>query len=202
MQCGYATAAIAVCLLGRASSVSAQERAEPRFYAAKPIAEDAGRKISVGLLGGYGSTLDSGRINGLNAFGVGFGVTGGYDIDPIYVGLRLLFFLGDSRPMNAGVIAFDETTVGIEVGYNIEFSILTLRPELGFGLAMSSAELPGAPDMTADRSSDDAYFAPGIALLAGITPRLFVGADVHMPFILRQSTLRGLTFMIDGGMRF
>jgi hypothetical protein len=195
-------AAIAVCLLGHAGRSVAQDRAEPRFYAPKPITEHAERRISVGVLAGYGATLNSNRIYGLNALGVGFGAAGGYDIDPIYVGLRLMFFLGDSRPMNAGVIKFDETTVGLEVGYKIQLGILVLRPELGFGLAMSNAELPDASTMTADLSSDDAYFSPGVALLTSLSRRVFIGLDAHLPFILRERTLHGLTFMIGCGMRF
>jgi hypothetical protein len=199
---GILAVVIAACALGRASTSAAQDRAEPRFYAPKPITAHADRRISVGVLGGYGATLDTGRINGLNAFGVGFGATGGYDIDPIYVGLRLLFFLGDSRSTSAGVTKFDETTIGIEVGYNIHIGIVMLRPEVALGLAMSNAELPDASGMTADLSSDDAYLAPGFVALTSVSRRVFVGVDAHLPFILREKTLRGLTFMIDCGMRF
>jgi hypothetical protein len=196
-------AASVLFVLGQASTLCAQAGAEPRFYAPKPIAEQTGRRIRVGLLGGYGSTLDSGRIGNLNAFGPGFGASGGYDLGPFYVGLRLLFFLGDSRSMSAGVLRFNETTIGIETGYDLEFSkIFTLRPQLGFGLAMSSAELPDASGATADRSSDDTYLAPGVALLANVTSNVFVGADSQVPFIIRSPTLRGLTFMLACGMRF
>jgi hypothetical protein len=199
-----AAALIGVLLLHPASPprALAQESAEPRFYARTPIAPEARRHISAALFGGYGWTLNPASIDQLNGFAAGFGARGGFDIQSIYVGLRLQFFMGDSRISPEGEINFDETMVGLDLGYEFEFGRFTLRPQLGIGLAMSSAELLAGADVTTDRSSDAAYLAPGVVWTANVTRRLFLALDLSIPFVLRDPRLDGLSAMLATGMRF
>jgi hypothetical protein len=194
--------AMLLCALMPIASARAEERGEPRFHAPNPVGDAGEDRITVGVLVGYGVTLNSEQTAGLNAFGAGFGARGGYDLDPFYLGVRLQFFVGDSRAVPTGSVEIDETTIGIDLGYDLPVDIFVLRLQLGAGLAMSSAELPDGPDQTVDRSSDDLYLAPGAAILTDITDDLFVGAEGHLPFILRSPTITGLVFLLCVGMRF
>jgi hypothetical protein len=181
----------------------AEEEGEPRFYAPRPIADPGLRRISVGLVAGYGLTFDTAATSGLNPLGMTFGVRGGYDIDPIYyVGARLQFFLGDTRTVPEGELEFDETTIGIEAGIRLEWNAFTIQPQLGFGLAMSSAELPDGAGSTTDSSSDDLYLAPGVVVMTDLTHRVFLGAEAHVPIILHSDVLYGFTLLLAGGLRF
>jgi hypothetical protein len=185
-----------------AARLHAEEKGEPRFYAPRPIVDPGPRRISVGLLAGYGFTLNQNKVSGLNPFGMAFGARGGYDIEPIYVGVRLLFFLGDTRSVPTGELDFDETTIGIETGVRLTWSVLTIQPQIGFGLAMSSAELPESGGLTRDSSSDDVYLAPGVTVTTDLTEQVFLGAEAHLPIILRADALYGFSLLIAGGMRF
>jgi hypothetical protein len=164
------------------------------------------KPISVALLLGYGLNLDSDATGDLNPFGLGFGVRGGYNIDKIYVGARILFFLGESEDVPGGEVSFNELTIGLVGGYDLEMSGLVLRPELGLGLAISSAEvtvvgIPGAG--TVDSSSEDLYVAPGVTVLHNLSPDMFVGGELSIPIILADpDALLGLTIMLTGGMAF
>jgi len=180
----------------------AGDKEEPRFYAARPIADPGRRRISIGLVAGYGFTLNEAAVSGLNPLGVTFGVRGGYDVDPFYFGARLQFFLGDERTVPEGQLEFDETTIGIEAGLRLTAGMVTIQPQLGFGLAMSSAELPDGTGQTSDHSSDDVYLAPGVVVQTDLTDRVFLGAEAHVPIILRSDVLYGVTILIAGGLRF
>jgi hypothetical protein len=180
----------------------AYESAEPGFYAPRPIADPGPRRISIGLVAGYGFALNAAPFSGLNPLGMTFGVRGGYDVDPIYLGARLQFFLGDTRTVPEGELEFDETTIGIEAGLRLTVDVFTIQPQLGFGLAMSSAELPDGTGQTSDRSSDDAYLAPGIVVQTDLTHRVFLGAEAHLPIMLHSDVLFGCSILIAGGLRF
>lgn len=165
------------------------------------------KPISVALLLGYGLNLDSDATGDLNPFGLGFGVRGGYNIDEIYVGARILFFLGESEStLGGGEASFNELTLGLVGGYDLEMSGLLVRPELGLGLAISSAEisvvgLPGGG--TQDFSSEDIYVAPGVTVLHDLSPDMFVGGELSIPIILADpDAVLGLTIMLTGGMAF
>lgn len=192
---------IGALTLQHAGTLMAQERAEPQFYASQPITHTT-RRISLALLVGYGFTLDPSSVEGLNAFAFGFGARGGFAIDSFYVGMRLLFFMGDSRQLPTGELTFDETMIGLEGGYDIALGRVTLRPQVGVGLAMSSAELMAARGVTEDRSSDVAYVSPGLSVTVDLTRRVFVAADTQVPIVLRDPTLTGLSVMLATGMRF
>jgi hypothetical protein len=194
--------AVSLCALLPAAHAHAEEKGEPRFYAPRPIADPGPRKIRVGLVAGYGFTLNQSQLSGLNPLGMAFGARGGYDIDPIYVGVRLQFFLGDSRTVPEGELEFDETTIGIEAGVQVTWGVVIVQPQVGFGLAMSSAELPDGAGLTTDRSSDDVYLAPGVVVTTDLTERVFVGAEAHLPIILGSDVLYGFTLLLSGGMRF
>ena len=84
---------------------------------------DAGSRISVGLLLGYGIGLDlKGRPN---PWGLGFGARGGYNLDQIYLGARFVFYLGGSKDIiNGAACQLRRSTSGSSASK----AATTLRP--------------------------------------------------------------------------
>jgi hypothetical protein len=205
---------IAVMVIGvgaTAQRVHAQEAAKsPSSKVAKKNAEQgaasdeepAHRPISVSLLGGYGHSFNA--DDNLNPLGIGFGVRGGYNIGALYLGLRFLFFLGDSESMGAEVSA-NTMTVGLEGGYDLALAkdVLVLRPELGVGLGIVEGEsMVGGVVPTADGSSEDLYIAPGAALLVNVGERSIIGVDLQAPIIFSDDIEVALTMLAVAGMHF
>ncbi len=165
--------------------------------------------VSAALLLGYGATLDRGGPDsgkGGNGFGVGFGAAAGYDFSLFYLGARFMFFLGGAADVDDVVLSRKETTLGLDAGIAFTLAQLTLRPQVGFGLAIQSAER-GREDaegaaVTTDDSSEDLYVAPGIAALYALGDSIFIGVDAQVPLIITDSTLIGLTILGNAGMRF
>lgn len=161
------------------------------------------KPISVGLLLGFG--LDLGGTGNLNPFGLGFGVRGGYNIDNIYLGARFMFFLGDSVDAPGAEASFNVMTIGIEGGYDLVFDKLTVRPELGLGLAVASSESTISifgMTSTVDGSSTDLYLAPGVSILYDISDSIFIGGNLSIPLVFASSGYQGLELLANVGMRF
>ena len=165
-----------------------------------PAADDGKKAISVALLLGYGVSLEDGG----NPWGFGFGARGGYNLDQVYLGARFVFYLGESVTVpNLLGGAASETSVniwelGVEVGYDVDLSKgLTLRPELGLGIANSSTSFNGF-----STSSTDLFLAPGASLLFDVAEDIFLGVDVRFQFILASATIKGIPLLATGGMRF
>jgi hypothetical protein len=160
------------------------------------------KKISVGLLLGYGIAFDD-----FNPWGVGIGVRGGYNLNQIYLGARFVYNLGSSEDLETPGFTVAEYSyslwdLGLEAGYDIPVADkLTIRPELGLGLAGFSVEsdyiLGGV-----DASSTDLYLALGATGLYDIRPNIFIGLDARFQFVFGDDLLVGLTFLINGGLRF
>jgi len=169
----------------------------------EPPAEETGdgsaKPISVGLLLGYGISLEDGP----NAWGLGFGVRGGYNIDAIYLGARFIYYLGDSE--DAPATMFTPATeasiniweLGIEGGYDVAAGPLTIRPGLGLGIASVSFDFLGA-----SASETEFFIAPGVSFLYDVTDSVFVGLDVRLQLILAEETIKGLPLFANVGMRF
>lgn len=165
--------------------------------------EPAERPISVSLLGGYGHTFNA--ADDLNPLGVGFGVRGGYNFGALYVGMRFLFFLGDSESMATAEVSASTMTVGLEGGYDLALAsdVLVLRPEVGVGLGIVEGEsMAGGATPTADRSSEDLYIAPGIALLVNVGERSIIGIDLQSPIVFADDIEVALTALAVAGMHF
>jgi hypothetical protein len=165
--------------------------------------EPADRPISVALLGGYGHTFNA--DDDLNPLGIGFGVRGGYNIGALYLGVRFLFFLGDSETMAMAEVSASTMTVGLEGGLDLAFAkdVLVLRPELGVGLGIVEGEsMAGGAAPTADGSSEDLYIAPGVALLVNVGERSIIGIDLQAPIVFADDVEVALTMLAVAGMHF
>jgi len=156
---------------------------------------DEGRPISIGVVGGYGVIIDDAATEGINPFGVGFGIRGGYALGPLYIGTRFLFFLGQKRTgPDATERSADEFLVGFEVGYTpVRLGPLALRPELGFGLAFSSSEAASSEPtpMPLDTSSTDPYVDVGVVLELNVSRELFFGVHARAVYVPFKESARG-----------
>lgn len=185
---------------GKAAKRSAEKNSESDD-------EPAERPISVSLLGGYGRTFNA--DGNLNPLGIGFGVRGGYNFDALYVGLRFLFFLGDSESMStassSAEVSASTMAVGLEAGFDLALvsDVLVLRPELGVGLGIVEGErVAGGATPTANDSSEDLYIAPGFSLLVNVGERSFIGVDLQSPIVFADDIEVALTALAVAGMHF
>jgi hypothetical protein len=156
---------------------------------------DEGRPISIGVVGGYGVIIDDAATEGINPFGVGFGISGGYALGRLYVGTRFLFFLGEKRtgPDDTERSA-DEFLVGFEVGFTVvRLGPLALRPELGLGLAFSSSEAASSEPVPVplDTSSTDPYVDVGVVLELSVSRELFFSVHARAVYVPFKESARG-----------
>lgn len=186
-------------------------RAEPRdgerrerSAKAAELDEDALKPIRVALVAGYGEMFDP--PGELNPLGVGFGVSGGYHLASFYLGARFMFFLGESERVSGAQISANALTIGLEAGYELTLidALLRVRPEVGVGLIVTSAEAMTATStsMSRDESSEDLYIAPGLAVLFDVSERVFVGIDAQLPIVLDGAGTIAQTTLATAGMRF
>ena len=124
---------------------------------------------------GVGITSDI-RVNPL---GFGIGARGGVDLDRLYAGLDVAYYLGETKdcescsaPPGAQLPRATGSALlyGLEAGYNAKASTVTIRPQLGLGAItlIFSGVNAGSPTYF--------YVAPGVAVLVGLGT-YFVGAD-------------------------
>jgi hypothetical protein len=208
-------AVFAALVLGMASSVEAQDMgaapgdaaATPAPAAAEsapataPAASDSSsagpaKKISAGLLLGYGISFESGK----NPWGVGLGLRGGYNIDRIFLGARFAYYLGQD-PVNLWEL-------GVDGGYDFTVADkVTLRPTLGLGIASITVSVPsitiaGTTVGGGSSSSSKFYIAPGASCLYDISDSIFLGGEARLMLITSSPMVKGLTILVNGGMRF
>ncbi len=155
-------------------------------------AASTGKKISAGLLLGYGFSTDSGSGN---PWGLGFGVRGGYNLDKIFLGGRFVYYLGEK--------SVNIWELGLEGGYDVAVADkLTVRPGIGLGLANISTPSVTILGTTVGGGETDAYIALGGSLLYDVAPDIFVGVDLRYQHIFVTGGANALTLLATGGMRF
>lgn len=154
------------------------------------------KPISAGLFLGYGISLE----DGLNPWGFGFGIRGGYNIDQIFLGVRFLYFLGED-PVNIWEL-------GVEGGYDVPVAEkFVVRPQLGLGLANISVSIPeftvmGVSVGGGSASSTEFYLAPGVSGIYDVNESVFIGAEARFKIVLADETAKAITLLATGGMRF
>jgi hypothetical protein len=120
----------------------------------------------------------------LGPLGFGIGGRGGISILGLYAGIDVIDYLGATSTCGScssppGQIVKQSRSAllyGLEAGYNLKFSLVTIRPQLGFGnLALSSAD--GDPTPGPSAISNYFYLEPGVVALVSLG-LIFVGADV------------------------
>jgi hypothetical protein len=115
----------------------------------------------------YGSSVGSPVVT---PYGVGLGLRAGITLPAsLYLGASFDYFFGESKNevadtlSSGGKLSTATTQVLGNVGYDLGFGPLTLRPSLGLGVSDSSAKIAGT-------SSSDAHFvaSPGAELIVGL----------------------------------
>ena len=156
-------------------------------------------KISAGLLIGYGVGFDEPNI-----WGFGLGARAGYNLNQVYMGLRFMYNFGESYSDVIGLaeITANMWSLGIEGGYDfLVADKVTIRPELGLGLAMTTisadTDFGGGSE-----SNSNFYMAFGAAALYDISPMLFIGLDTGIQLIVGDGSTAAWLFLANIGTRF
>ncbi len=174
----------------RAGSPEPRARERRRAVRARPErppqpARRRKKPITLGLLLGYGIDLEENFA--INPWGIGFGARGGYNVGPLFLGGRFVFYLGE-EPSNIWEF-------GLEAGLDVKSGATTVRPGLGFGLASYVVD-----DVD---SESNAYLAPGLSVLFDLSRDIFVGVDGRVQFILSDPEgLEAIILLGNLGMRF
>ena len=218
------TALITLCL---ASTAFAQAAIEPQAHAARETgsperadtyAEQPGsavggfegggydKPLSLGILVGYGASLEDGP----NPWGVGLGVRGGFNLDALFLGIRFVYYLGESDEWFGNEVSLNVWELGAEVGYDISLvPMVSHRPGLGLGIASLTVDFDTVvPGVEGDDSQAKPYVAPGVGLYVEPSD-FFVGAEVRFKLVFGieepdgdETTFKALTFLANAGLRF
>jgi opacity protein-like surface antigen len=193
-------AAVIVSLL-MAADARAQETSAPAGESARP------RPISAALFLGFGTALGEDA----NPYGFGFGVRGGYNLGPIYLGGRFVYHLGSSEEVQSAGLALVEVSFslwefGAEAGYDFQvMDRFIVRPSVILGVSsfITSSDAPLFGDEISSSGSDAKFlFSLGGSALYDITPMWFVGGELRLPISLGGDSVVGLVFYATGGARF
>jgi hypothetical protein len=141
-----------------------------------------------------------------NPFGFGLGGRAGVDFFSFYAGVQGIYYFGSGE--TEGVSGFQTATVsrhawdyGVEVGYNLSVSVLTLRPQIGIGGVSMSSSLSGSGFISGSTSLDHAnessvYIEPGVTALISLGT-WFIGADANI-FVAPDLTNDQAAFTFHG----
>jgi hypothetical protein len=121
----------------------------------------------------------------LGPLGFGIGGRGGVSIGGLYAGVDVIDYLGAtstcggcSEPPGVPELQQSQSALlyGLEAGYNLKISPITIRPQLGLGGARLSSS-DGNPPPRPGTIANYFYLEPGVAWLVTLG-RVFVGVDV------------------------
>lgn len=150
-----------------------------------PVGVELGAKL------GYATNPNGDQPNPL---GVGAGVRGGLELfHKLYVGGNVMYYFGSTEDTPLGATSSNTSVsthtllLGLDVGYSLKISELTIRPQLGFGDASITSLEPFAGTVNNPATNvanfsvtkQRLYLEPGIVALVQLGP-IFVGADVNL----------------------
>ncbi|MBN1652598.1 MAG: hypothetical protein JXA30_02360 [Deltaproteobacteria bacterium] len=187
----------AACLLCTdiAAAQDSNQSAETASESAE-TGDDSAKPISIGLLLSGGIDFED---NGFDQFGPGIGLRGGYTLDMgLYIGAQFLYIWGAG-----GGIPTSTTLIGAEAGYALSAGPVVIMPSAMLGAAIFSIDTDstGWGSSISGDSSTDFYAAPGASVIYPIKS-FFIGGDARFYLIFAEKTVKGLNFMLTGGMRF
>ncbi|HEY3817197.1 MAG TPA: hypothetical protein VGL81_08505 [Polyangiaceae bacterium] len=136
----------------------------------------------------------------INPLGVGLGGRAGVALFGFYGGVNVIDYLGGSQTVGTVKDSAHALLYGVDLGYNLKVSILTIRPLLGLGNFELSTSPGGA-------NPSYFYLQPGLTALVSLG-LVFVGADANLLVLPSVSTPTGnqveTAFTLHGqiGLRF
>jgi len=110
----------------------------------------------------YGAALGDPELSG---YGPGIGLRAGVTLPTsLYLGASYDYFFGESEDSILGDVSFSFSQLTGNVGYDLTaIPLLTLRPNLGLGLAFANAEFAGESE-----SESDFVLSPGLEAFVGL----------------------------------
>jgi hypothetical protein len=164
--------------------------------------------LEIMLKGGYASS-PTGAHN--NPLGAGIGARAGIDIFSVYAGVQFMRYFGTddaSIPVPGGSASYKASAwlYGLDIGYNINVSILTLRPQIGLGNTTIGTSLQGTGALNGSASpggsDNNFYLEPGAVALITIGWFSF-GADANLLWVPAVEKSKA-AFALDGqlGVKF
>lgn len=169
---------------GFAALVAVLAFGEHDAHALGPIDLEAGLKV------GFSTNPD--KDLGYNPLGFGLGARAGLDIFHIYLGGSFVHYFGDSANTVLGKFSTSQNLVGGELGYTITaLPIIQIRPQIGLGDAIQSAELGNS----GSNSKGYFYLEPGVTVLVpfGFVYAAVDGNALIMPAISYGSETKAWT---------
>lgn len=168
-------AAAGSCILSVASTASALG----------PVDVEIAAKVGGGTSPGIVLPSSGPAFAGPNALGLGLGGRAGVSFMGFYGGVSFMDYLGASQ----GNESLKTILYGVEAGYNIGISILTLRPQLGVGNYRLTESSPGGLTTFSGQVVSDSYSSNSLYLEPGVTALLsfglwIVGADGNVLFLV------------------
>lgn len=150
--------------------------------------------IYAGVIGGYTASagLDEGAPDPMGpALGLRAGLT--LPMTDLYLGGLFLYHFGDSVDLPGGEASNSSYMLGAEVGYELGFGPLVLRPSLGVGTLQSSVSVDsGVASLEAD-SEGALYVSPGAALMVKLG--LLVGAEIRYNIIGNENVPNSVSIL-------
>jgi hypothetical protein len=172
----HASILVAAIAFGTASFAMTREA-----HALGPIDLEIGARAGIG-------TDPVSNNDGPNPLGFGLGGRAGIDFMGFYGGVSLLYYFGGSEdvgvPGETAHVSAHTFMYGLDLGYGISLSILTIRPQLGIGNATFSGGSGVSGLVNGEASSgskSNLYLEPGVTGLVSLG-LWFVGADANILF--------------------
>ena len=150
--------------------------------------------LSGSARGLYGSPTGDAE---LNPYGVGLGLRAGVTLPAsLYLGVSYDYFFGESDSSAVGDVSLSLQQFMGRVGYDLGVGPLTLRPQLGLGLAHTSSELGPV-----EASASDFVVAPGVEFSFGLG-LLSVGAEVSYNKVFADDEVEADAVILGLGLGF
>jgi hypothetical protein len=187
------------------------EAERPKFVKVAPVEQPKGdgRNMDIAVNVGYG--FETGTFFTADPYQLGFALTGRYELDShLVLGVGFEYFVGGSSlSTNATGSALGRAQSAranylmahAEIGYNIWFSKVILRPSAWVGLAWGIEN----PPLYSGTSGVELglLFAPGLTLNYLLGDKgWYIGVDARLSLILAHNGTNGVMFFGQFGKRF
>ncbi len=162
------------------------------------VATAHAQSLYAGLLGGYAAS--SQQHQELEPYGGAIGASAGVTLPvlPIYLGARMVWFVGNTETLAALVVNRHYLLYGVDVGYDAIIGPLVLRPSVGIGRATLEDRVMNS-GLTLSSSDNSLYIAPGFGLLVKLL-LLYVGAELRYNALTASHQVNSVSLLASFGL--